>query len=133
MEGCHVIIFISQNPNPNFLLSFHHHGSRRRTSSPRRSPLHHHHTIAGDAPAATAPPQQHCAISVITADLHNSVKLVLAQPWQQLHTTTAEPPHLHLLASASAATTRTLHHPHAAAMETATAKQTGASTADRTR
>jgi len=30
MEGCHVIIFISQNPNPNFLLSFHHHGSRRR-------------------------------------------------------------------------------------------------------
>jgi len=23
MEGCHVIIFISQNPNPNFLLSFH--------------------------------------------------------------------------------------------------------------
>jgi len=36
MEGCHVIIFISQNPNPNFLFSFHHHGSRRRTSSPRR-------------------------------------------------------------------------------------------------
>jgi len=56
MEGCHVIIFISQNPNPNFLLSFHHHGSRRRTSSPRRPPLHHHHTIAGDAPATTAPP-----------------------------------------------------------------------------
>ncbi|QCE04448.1 hypothetical protein DEO72_LG8g2484 [Vigna unguiculata] len=27
MEGCHVIIFISQNPNPNFLLSFHHHSS----------------------------------------------------------------------------------------------------------
>ena len=56
MEGCHVIIFISQNPNPNFLFSFHHHASRRRTSSPRRPPLHHHHTIAGDAPATTAPP-----------------------------------------------------------------------------
>jgi len=56
MEGCHVIIFISQNPNPNFLFSFHHHGSRRRTSSPRRPPLHHHHTIVGDAPATTAPP-----------------------------------------------------------------------------
>jgi len=56
MEGCHVIIFISQNPNPNFLFSFHHHGSRRRTSSPRQPPLHHHHTIAGDAPATTAPP-----------------------------------------------------------------------------
>jgi len=98
MEGCHVIIFISQNPNPNFLFSFHHHGSRRRTSSPRRPPLHHHHTIAGDAPATTAPTTRRAPAAPSPQP---------SSPFAQLQRASATPP---FTFSAPCASSFTRHH-----------------------
>jgi len=72
MEGCHVIIFIFQNPNPNFLLSFHDHGSRRRTSSPRRPPLHHQSAAARHHCRTTTPPSSRLRICSNSANLLRS-------------------------------------------------------------
>jgi len=107
MDGCHVIIFISQNPNPNFLLSFHHHGSRRRTSSPRRPPLHHQSAVTRIQPA------HHGATTSLP---HSSPE---SAPFsQRTRTTTAPPssPHLHF-------TSKSDHHDSATPSSRATAAE----------
>ncbi|QCD96264.1 hypothetical protein DEO72_LG6g966 [Vigna unguiculata] len=146
MEGCHVIIFISQNPNPNFLLSFHHHGSRHPSHC--LSTINHRvgdHTAAKEAgnhrsarpssphltPSSFSPVKSRtCTVFIIfTAPSTMGVCLERAasRPHTNHHYSSATPhlqpsrPHTNHLLLASAALL-----PHAAAMETTTAKQTGA-------
>jgi len=145
---CHVIIFISQNPNPKLR----HH---RPCTTPSTPSLHQkrrgHHVLPFTRSSSFAPPsphsrRHHYSSSFAPPSLHLAPpRVLLPQPQtnhpavplaiifsvappdravhhlfcstapspssraerHREHTTTAEPPHLHLLASASAATTRT--------------------------
>jgi len=146
MEGCHVIIFISQNPNPNFLLSFHHHGSRHPSHC--LSTINHRvgdHTAAKEAgnhrsarpssphltPSSFSPVKSRTCTVFIIFTAPSTMGMCLERAASRPHTnhnySSATPhlqpsrPHTNHLLLASAALL-----PHAAAMETATAKQTGA-------
>ena len=120
MEGCHVIIFISQNRNPNFpqtlAATINLHGSHRRFRPPRfcsdaSPPMHEFHHHQQHSNLQRAPPPRTCTSAKL---LHSASAMAATESEPEhhhlLHDHREFPQH-HLLASASAATTRTLHHP----------------------
>ena len=112
MEGCHVIISISQNPNPNFLLSFH--PPWQPPPSPRRK-LQNHHRLQQRA-TVSSPSSRLCAtVLATTTDRASTIATPFPSSRNSSYAATTMPFHLRSRATnaaAMAAENADLHRHH---------------------
>ena len=112
MEGCHVIISISQNPNPNFLLSFH--PPWQPSPSPRRK-LQNHHRLQQRA-TVSSPSSRLCAtVLATTTDRASTIATPFPSSRNSSYAATTMPFHLRSRATnaaAMAAENADLHRHH---------------------
>ncbi|QCD87211.1 hypothetical protein DEO72_LG3g1745 [Vigna unguiculata] len=100
MEGCHVIISISQNPNPNFLLSFH--PPWQPPPSPRRK-LQNHHRLQQRA-TVSSPSSRLCAtVLATTTDRASTIATPFPSSRNSSYAATTMPFHLRSRATNAAA------------------------------